>query len=92
MRKPRRRSLRLFKSLSESEDEFALHAATHLAELAERVNAEIDGTSQAETFAAGIYRGLSGDPSDDLTQSSLLHICALEWPVDEQGVRNFLAT
>ncbi len=81
-----------FKSLAESEDEFALHAAAHLAELAERVNAEIDGTSQAETFAAGIYRGLSGDPSDELTQSSLLHICALEWPVDEQGVRNFLAT
>jgi hypothetical protein len=52
----------------------------------------MEGTNQGETFAAAICRGLSGDPSNELGLVNLLHICALAWPVDERGVREFLTT
>jgi hypothetical protein len=81
-----------FNALAKLDDDLARHAALELAQVVERVNAEMDGTSQGETFAAAICRGLSGDPSNELELFSLLNACALAWPVDEQGVREFLTT
>jgi len=59
------------------------------AEVAQRVDEEEPGTGE-ETYASAIIRGLVGDPSEELRALTVLNLCALEWPINEQGVRDFL--
>jgi hypothetical protein len=58
-------------------------------EVARRVDEE-DPSAGEETFAAALIRGLLGDPTEELLAVTVLNLCALEWPFNEQGVRDFL--
>jgi hypothetical protein len=58
-------------------------------DVARRVNEE-DTNAGDETFAAACIRGLFGEPTEESQCVTLLVLSALEWPINEQGVRDLL--
>ena len=71
------------------DDDFTRLVVEIAAEVARRVEEENPNTDE-ETYAAAIVRGVFSDPSEELLAVTVLSLCALEWPVNEDGVRDFL--
>ena len=76
-------------ALLDLDNDFSRFVVDIAAEVAQRVDAE-DASSGDETYAAAIVRGLLGDPSEEYLATTALNLCALEWRINEQGVRDFL--
>jgi hypothetical protein len=78
-----------FDALAHLDNDFTRRGVEMAAEVARRVDEE-DPSIGDETFAAALIRGLSGDPTEELLAVTVLTLCALEWPINEQGVRDLL--
>jgi hypothetical protein len=78
-----------FDALAHLGNDFTTRVVEIAEEVARRVDEEDPSTGE-ETFAAALIRGLCGDPTEELAVVTVLNLCALEWPINEQGVRDFL--
>ena len=78
-----------FDTLAHLDNGFTRQAMAIAAEVAQRVDEE-DPNAGGETFAAALSRGFSGEPTEELAAVVTLNLCALEWPINEQGVRDHL--
>lgn len=76
-------------ALARLDNDFTRRVVDLASEVARRVDEEDPSTGE-ETFAAALIRGLSGDPTEELLAVTVMNLCALEWPINEQGVRDFL--
>lgn len=76
-------------AIARLDNDFTRHVVDLASEVARRVDEEDPSTGE-ETFAAALIRGLSGDPTEELLAVTVMNLCALEWPINEQGVRDFL--
>ncbi len=76
-------------ALSALDNDFSSRVIEIAAEVMQRVEDE-DPRTGHETFATAFIRGVCGDPTEEHGVVAVLALCALEWSIDEQGVREFL--
>lgn len=76
-------------ALAALDSDFTRRVVEIAAEVMRRVEDE-DPTTAQETFAAAFIRGVCGEPTEEHVVVAVLNLCALAWPVDEPGVREFL--
>lgn len=68
------------------DDKFAQDIRTTIVEIAQRVQAELDGIGTKPTFAAAVAAGFTGDPTEEWNLVVGIHICAIEWEIDPEQV------
>jgi len=75
--------------LADLDDDLARRVVEAASEVAQRVANENPSTGE-ETFAAALVRGYLGDLTEEYAAVTVLHLSALEWPINERGVRDLL--
>lgn len=75
-------------ALVDLDNDFTRGVIEMASEVARRVDEEKPNAGK-ETYAAAIVRGFLGE-SEELGVVTALNLCALEWPINEQGVRGLL--
>jgi hypothetical protein len=76
-------------ALAQIDDDFTRLVVQVAAEVIRRVEQEGERSGE-ETFAAALVRGLLGEQTEESTAIGVLTLCALEWPINEPGVREVL--
>lgn len=77
-------------ALREHDGEFIDYVLAQILNVAERVQADLDGERPSQTFAEAVAMGMLGTPTDEWALVVALWVCAAEWEIEPDAVRRFL--